>query len=554
MNEHICDKLAQGNPKPLFNFINNKRGQNNTIKNIDGTSDDQGIAESFVEAFTSVFTVDDNLLPTPVSPKHLQTDQIQIDENGVFSLLNKLDPTKSTGPDNLSPALLKFLAPYIYKTVAKIYQYSITTSTVPSDWRQANVIPVHKKNSKSDPLNYRPISLTSILCKNLEHIIAHNIHAYLDKHHILYEHQHGFRNKHGCDTQLLNTITDFVNSYDSLSTLDLIILDFSKAFDVVSHPKLLFKIAQLGIHPNTRNWIKSWLENRSHRVTVNGVTSSSKLVTSGVPQGSVLGPLLFLIYINDMPDSFYHSTLKLFADDSLLYHNIENHSDQSNLQTDLNNLILWSQKWQMHFNASKCETMRITRSTSNITCPSYCINNTQLDSVDSVKYLGVNIDHKLNFKNHIIKICKKANDTLHMLKRSLKRAQTLTRITAYKSLCRPILEYATIVWSPHTDKLIKLIEAINRKAFRWCYKIPKYDRISATMSLENWQTLKFRRESADIRMYSRIMSGKASVDPQRFTLNQCVHDTRMGGIRDTVNTDVKRFSYQHRIHKILNRI
>ena len=116
----------------------------------------------------------------------------------------------------------------------------------------------------------------------------------------------------------------------------------------------------------------------------------------------------------------------------------------------------------------------------------------------------------------------------------------------------PRVCYNSVV--PHTDKLIKLIEAVNRQAFRWYNKIPKYDRISATMSLENWQTLKFRRESADIRMYSRIMSGKASIDPQRFTLNQCEHNTRMGGIRDTVNTDVKRFSYQHRIHKILNRI
>ena len=128
---------------------------------------------------------------------------------------------------------------------------------------------------------------------------------------------------------------------------------------------------------------------------------------------------------------------------NFINHNIENHSDQSNLQTDLNNLISWSQKWQMHFNASKCETLRITRSTSNSTCPSYYINITRLDSVDSVKYLGVNIDHKPNFKNHIIKVCKEAYDNLHMLMRSLKRAQTLPRITAYKSLGRPILEYAT---------------------------------------------------------------------------------------------------------------
>ena len=552
INTHICNKLDEGNSKPLFKFISNKKGQNNTIKCVADSSSDQDIAESFVDAFSSVFTLDDGFLPSLQKTIHSQSDAITVTPHGVLNLLLELDPTKGPGPDNLSPALLKFLSPYIYKTIAKIFNYSLLCSQVPIDWKKAHVVPIHKKGDRSVALNYRPISLTSIICKTLEHIIAHNIHSYLDKHNLLFDHQHGFRSGHGCDTQLLNTITDFIDSFDSSILTDLIVLDFSKAFDVVSHPKLIHKLTALGIHPQTVLWIRDWLSNRTHQVTVNGVISTSRSVTSGVPQGSVLGPLLFLTFINDMPIVTQHSKLKLFADDSLLYNQIKTQQDTDNLQSDLNNLITWSETWQMKFNPQKCETMRISRiSTQPQTIPhNYHINSTPLTPVQTVKYLGIHIDDKLSFTTHVKEVCKKATNVLHLLMRSLKKANSKTRETAYKSVCRPILEYATIIWSPHKQKLIKLLEAINRKAFRWCHRKKKHDHISDLMIANCWSTLVDRRECFDMKMYHKIITGLVAVDPQRFSLHQSdTYNTRRGGIPTFINTNTQRFSFKHRIFR-----
>ena len=277
----------------------------------------------------------------------------------------------------------------------------------------------------------------------------------------------------------------------------------------MSHPKLIHKLTATGVHPHTVLWIKDWLSNRNHRVTVNGTISSPQPVTSGVPQGSVLGPLLFLTYITDMPNCINHSKLKLFADDALLYNQIKKPTDVNNLQSDLDNLITWSESWQMKFNPLKCETMRISRHTS-IPSPiphSYHINNTPLAQVDTVKYLGIHIDDKLSFATHLKEVGKKATNVLHLLMRSLKKANTKTRETAYKSVCRPILEYATVVWSPHKQKLIKLLESINRKAFRWCHRKKKHDNISDLMRLNCWSTLIERRENFDMKMYHKITSG-----------------------------------------------
>lgn len=221
-----------------------------------------------------------------------------------------------------------------------------------------------KKGSRTNPLNYRPVSLTSIVSKILEHIISHNINSFLDTNSLFTDTQHGFRKKHGCDTQLITTVTDLIDSFDKNLPTDVIVLDFSKAFDVVSHPKLLLKMKAIGIHPNTCQWTQNWLSNRTLSVTVNSCHSSDHLVKSSVPQSSVLGPLLFLIFINDMPTSVQQSTLRLFADDSLVYKQVTTQQDSSQLQNDLNSLVGWADKWQMKFNVSKCEHMLIQRQNS----------------------------------------------------------------------------------------------------------------------------------------------------------------------------------------------
>ena len=174
-------------------------------------------------------------------------------------------------------------------------------------------------------------------------------------------------------------------------------------------------------------------------------------------------------------------------------------------------------------------------------------------SVDSVKYLGVTIDERLSFNNHITEICSKANRALTMLMRNLKKAKRKTRILAYKTICRPKLEYASQVWSPHLQKHINCIEAINRRAFRWCFNYRKYDKISECMFLNNWPTLESRRTESDLRFYMRIVGGEVCVDDNKFTPHFSEnHQTRFGGTKGNFNTDVKKHFFHHRVHRDIN--
>ena len=556
INRHICDNLENGNTKSLFKFIGTRRGNSNTIKQLDGclTDTNEEIADKFATAFTSVFTVDDGNRPDFSLPSTTQQNPIVVHPLGVLKQLRSLDDKKGAGPDGLSAALLKFLSPYIYIPLSMILQQSIDTCSTPRDWRVANVIPVYKKGSRSEPLNYRPISLTSITSKILEHIISSNIHHFLDTENLLSQCQHGFRAKHGCDTQLLTTMIDLVDSYDSNTPVDIAVLDFRKAFDVVSHPKLLLKLGAIGIHPSTSRWIEDWLFDRHLSVIVNGVTSGSRNVTSGVPQGSVLGPLLFLIYINDMPNVVLNSDLRLFADDSLVYRQITTPSDSQLLQADLDRLQTWATTWQMQFNVQKCEYMRLSRrSREPDVIPIYYLNDCSLTPVSVIKYLGIYIDEHLTFNRHINETCKKATGTLHMLMRTLKKARLRTRSLAYKTICRPILEYASQSWSPHMEKHNKSLEAINRKAFRWAHYKRKYDHISDLMVQEAWQTLQDRRRLADLNFYFRVLSGDAIFDQNKITIHfESSHETRTGALKSLCNTNVKRFHFTQRMHKYLH--
>ena len=271
--------------------------------------------------FMSVFTKEDlskvpNIEDAEVTIPNIPP--IIFTQSGIQHLLSTVDVSKASGPDRVSPYILKHCAEELSPVLQIIFTQSLSTGVLPLDWLSANICPVYKKGSRSSPCNYQPISLTPICSKIMEHVIYHSIMNHLNLNNILIDNQHGFRANHSCTTQLIAFIEDVSHALDHQKQVDIILLDFSKAFDTVPHQRLLSKLKHYGITNEIYNWIKTWLTQRTQRVVLDGEVSDQASVLSGVPQGTVLDPLMFLLYINDI-SKHINSPLRLFADDCLLY-------------------------------------------------------------------------------------------------------------------------------------------------------------------------------------------------------------------------------------------
>ena len=260
--------------------------------------------------------------------------------------MKDLQKNKAPGPDRITPKILKLCADEIAPALTSIFNKSMLTGDLPKDRLTGHVSPIFKKDNRAMASNYRPVSLTPICCKLFEHTLNSHIMRHLDKHKILTNRQHGFCTKHSCESQLILTVHDLAQSLDFRTPLDMIIMDFSKAFDTVPHKRLLLKLQSYGITGNIHQWITNFLTKRTQWVVVNGENSEWVPVKSGVPQATVLGPLLFLIYLNDLPDNI-SSEVRLF-DNNCVIAPINNKHDIAHLQADLDTLTTYSQIISLH--------------------------------------------------------------------------------------------------------------------------------------------------------------------------------------------------------------
>jgi hypothetical protein len=272
--------------------------------------------------------------------------------------LKNINTSKAIGPDTIPSIFLKNCANELVDGLSDIFQYSLNHGELPNDWRDANVSPVFKKGDRHLVENYKPVSLTSVTSKILEHIICSHLLKHFEKYQILSSLNHGFRSAYSTETQLIVTMHDLLSTFDKKQQVDVAILDFSKAFDTVPHDLLLLKMANYGVNGSLLQRLSSFLKHRSMNVVVDGTHSRSVHVESGVPQGTVLGPLMFLCHINDLPLSV-KSYVRLFADDCLLYRTIHTMQDHIDLQSDLHQLEIWAETWGMKFNAKKCYILSI---------------------------------------------------------------------------------------------------------------------------------------------------------------------------------------------------
>ena len=470
-------------------------------------SDAASKASALNRQFQSVFTAPqqpgDNI-PKLSGVKTPSIQPIEISNNGVEKLLSRLNVKKASGPDSICCRILKELSAELAPVLTNIYTQSIATGSIPNEWSTAFVSPIFKKGSRNLPENYRPVSLTSVPSKILEHIICSHVRRHLDAHCVLTDFQHGFRGGHSCESQLLVTLGDLLYWRDRKVQVDVAVLDFAKAFDTVPHQSLLGKLEHYGIDGPLHGWIKAFLTGRTQCVLVDGVKSDFVPVNSGVPQGTVLGPLLFLLHINDLPQSV-SSSVRLFADDCLLYKTIRSFDDTLALQRDLHALELWGSRWGMRFNVKKCNILRISSSKKPITVR-YTLGGEILQEVDQAKYLGITITSELGWSEHVDSISNRANSTLGFLRRNLRHSPKGIKELAYFSLVRSKLEYSASIWDPHKRKDIDKLERVQRRAARFVCNDSSY-RSSVTSMIRDlgWQELASRRRDIRLALFYKVV-------------------------------------------------
>lgn len=507
-------KQAKKNPKLFYSYAKKKMKTTEGISDLKDGNDnkattDKSKAEMLNKFFCSVFTQEDtSSIPNCEKQKvinHL-TD-IEVTETMVLKLLKSLDTSKSPGPDGMHPRILYELAEHLAKPLSIIFTLSLQEAKLPTQWKDANVTPLFKKGEKSKPSNYRPVSLTSIPCKMLEKIIRSAIFSHLEENKLISECQHGFIHKRSCTTNLLTTLDDWTDMLEKDVPVDAIYLDFAKAFDSVPHERLLTKLEAYGINGQIGLWTRDFLTQRRQRVKINGSYSEWASVSSGVPQGSVLGPVLFVIYINDMPD-VTKNTCSMYADDTKLYGPATDTIECETLQRDLNSLVNWSSTWQLRFNEDKCKVLQMGHKNKGYKYNMKSRDNTtvELQSTEMERDLGIIIDKSLKFSNQVETQVNKANKILGLIRRSYEYIDNEAMKLLFTALVRPHLEFGITVWSPRYNKDKTLIENVLRRATR-C--IPGMKELSYMERLEKIKlpSMSYRRIRGDLIEVYKYMNG-----------------------------------------------
>lgn len=463
------------NIKYFWSYVNNKRKGSDVpiIVSYNNTraSNPEDICNYFSMFFKSVFVpssitddYDINSIPDTNHSSNLILSNVNISERVVLHALRQLDISKGPGLDNIPPVFLRSTAATLCQPICYIFNLCLKEGTFPTIWKSARIVPVFKSGDRSDVENYRPISILPTLSKLFERLVHNSIYPSL--HNIIIPQQHGFVKRRSTVTNLLIYTTHLFECLDKNKQVDSVYTDFRKAFDRVDHKLLLDKLAYNGIKGSLWRWFKSYITNRTQKVVLNGYESNFVPISSGVPQGSILGPLLFILFINDVSKCFRFCDILLYADDLKIFHTVENSDDHDKFQSDLDRFTEYCAINKLSLSVSKCKTITFTKK-KRFSHYTYLLDGIPLEKVESIRDLGVTLDDKLHLNLHIDNIINKAYKMYGLVMRAsseFKRPCTLLYL--YKALVRSQLEYAVPIWNPFYNNYIKALEIVQKKFLR----------------------------------------------------------------------------------------
>ena len=474
-NETKACEAIKDNFKYFFSYANKKRKVKSSVgllqdeKNKTMVTDSKDMAECLADQYSSVFSTPKH--SPPIINNKANSDSslsnVLITPDDIKAAIDELRATAASGPDGFPSILLKQCKQELAVPLSILWNKSMETSHIPSSLKLNLITPNHKGGSKSIAANYRPVALTSHLIKMYEKILRKKIAVFLASNDLLNKNQHGFRSGRSCLTQLIAHHDHILSLLEEGLNVDVVYLDFAKAFDKVDHNLVLKKAQAMGIDGQLLSWLQEFLQNRTQSVVVNGKVSTPRPVISGVPQGSVLGPLIFLILIADIDEDILHTLVASFADDTRATKGLKSELDAADLQNDLFRIYQWSENNNMQFNAIKFELIRYRKNTKLKESTSYVAPNWDLlKEKEHVKDLGITMSNDCSFKVHINNIIESAKCISSWILRTFRTREITPMLTLYKSLVRPILEYCSALWAPVSKGEIQRLEEIQQSFLR----------------------------------------------------------------------------------------
>ena len=519
--EHIYATLASEinvNPKKWWSLVGQTMGttkkSNYPVIIKDGISyvTDKEKAQAFNDTYiaSSNLVGDEYEIPLDdIIPEHILLDNIDIKEQDVEDIIKIINTNKAYGPDKISPRLIKEAGSSITKILTKIFNMSLQLAKFPLAWKRANVLPIFKKAESFITTNYRPVSLLSILAKVFEKIVFKYLFNYFRTHFLISVWQSGFLPGSSTVTQLTEIYDQFCKAVSSGKEIRVVFLDISKAFDRVWHKGLLHKLKAAGITGRLLDWLKDYLTDRQQRVIINGDHSEWGNLNAGVPQGSVLGPLLFLIFINDIVHVVNNCKIRLFADDTCLFIEVDDPDTvAAAMNEDLEKLNQWANKWKVDFSPPKTEEIIISKKREPRNHPQLFLDTVPIKKVQEHKHLGLIISNDLSWKPHITDLIDKANRRLGIMKSLKYKLDRLSLERIYTGFIRPILEYGDIIWDSPGD-LSDRLEVVQLNAARIVTGATARCRTEGLYSETSWEPLSSRREAHRLTLMYKIVNGSA---------------------------------------------